>query len=60
MQESLGHLNDIATARALIERLGLARGEQAPVHADPEEERGHLADAAKNFDRLAQIGPFWR
>lgn len=60
MQESLGHLNDIATARELIDRLGLASGEQAPAQSDPDEEREHVDEAAKNFEKLAQIGPFWR
>lgn len=60
MQESLGHLNDIATARELIGRLGLAHAEQEPAAADPDEERRHLGDAAEYFQRLGQVGPFWR
>ncbi|MBV9152490.1 MAG: CHAD domain-containing protein, partial [Alphaproteobacteria bacterium] len=60
MQESLGHLNDIATGRELLARLGLADGKDEAAQADPGEERRHLAEAEANFGRLARIGPFWR
>ncbi|HEX5183413.1 MAG TPA: CHAD domain-containing protein [Allosphingosinicella sp.] len=59
MQESLGHLNDIATARALVEWLGLS-GALAERPANPDEERRHLAEAESRFAGLGRIGPFWR
>ncbi|HEY1604992.1 MAG TPA: CHAD domain-containing protein [Allosphingosinicella sp.] len=60
MQESLGHLNDIATARTLVERLGLSSALAERPAAGPDEEGHHLADAESRFAGLTRIGPFWR
>ena len=59
MQESLGRLNDIATERTLIARLGLAADNVATAQADPEEEARHIAEAQLHFAELMRIGPLW-
>lgn len=57
LQESLGDLNDLATARELA---------LAPPPATDEwligepEERIHLREAEQAFRDLARVGPFWR
>jgi len=57
LQESLGHLNDIATARLLPERYGIAA---APPPADTEAEQArHLVESAAAFARLRRTGLFW-
>jgi triphosphatase len=57
LQESLGHLNDIATARLLPERYGIAA---APPPANVgAEQAGHLAESVAAFARLRRTGPFW-
>ena len=58
MQESLGHLNDMATARLLHAELGLAAPPADAAHEAAEEER-HLAATEKAFSRLKRAGPFW-
>jgi inorganic triphosphatase YgiF len=58
MQESLGHLNDIATARLLHERYGLV---PAPEPDDAGGDReAHLVEAERAFAALRRAGPFWR
>ncbi|MBV9930252.1 MAG: CHAD domain-containing protein [Alphaproteobacteria bacterium] len=58
MQECLGHLNDIATARLLHARYGLAA---APPAADAGAAgAGHLAEAERAFRQLRRAPPFWR
>ena len=60
MQESLGHLNDIAIARELIDRLGLVPAAGAvALTPHPAEEEAHLAEAQAQFDLLEEAGPFW-
>ena len=59
MQEVLGHLNDMATASALMERF--AEGPApAPPAPDRAAERKLLAKARKHFARLIEIGPYWQ
>jgi len=57
LQESLGHLNDIATARLLPERYGIAAA-PPPADVDAEQAR-HIAASVAGFARLRRIGPFW-
>lgn len=57
IQEHLGALNDAATARILLEGLDL---EVPAERSDAKAERRHLARAAKAFDKLRAVGPFWR
>ena len=52
LQESLGKLNDLATARALA-----PSDEDLPAQA--QEEAEHLAKARRQARRLARLGPFW-
>ena len=56
IQEHLGALNDAATARALLDGLDLAPA----ADGDAKGEKRHLSAAAKAFDRLRAVGPFWR
>lgn len=59
LQDSLGHLNDMATARqiALEHHLPLDEADEDRLEA---EERRLVADADQAFDRLIAIGPYWR
>lgn len=59
LQESLGRLNDMATARqiALEHDLPSEGAEEVRLEA---EERELVADADRAFDRLIAIGPYWR
>ena len=52
LQESLGKLNDLATARAL------APSDEA-LPAEAREEAEYLAKARRQARRLVRIGPFW-
>ena len=52
LQESLGELNDIATARQM-DLLGV------PNAIDPAEEPALIAKAQRRFKRLKKLGPFW-
>ena len=56
LQESLGKLNDLATARTLTTA---AAGQDEWLIGEPEE-RIHLRDAERAFRDLETIGPFWR
>jgi inorganic triphosphatase YgiF len=58
MQESLGHLNDMATAQSLLAAIGEG-GEGALMH-DPVAERRHLARAGRQFAKLVGIGAYWQ
>lgn len=59
LQESLGHLNDMATAREIAAAHLDAAGEGAAIRA-PDEEARHLAEAADHFARLEKVGAYWR
>ena len=63
LQEELGHLNDIATAREINAELGAegpaAEDQPLPLFFD-REERAYLAEAETAFDKLIAIGPYWR
>jgi inorganic triphosphatase YgiF len=59
LQEALGRLNDMATAREIAAR-HLGRGEGAKPLEDGEEERGHLRDAKRHFARVKKVGTYWR
>jgi CHAD domain-containing protein len=54
LQESLGKLNDLATARLLAPDLA------AELPADPESEGEQLRASAAALDELCGAGPFWR
>ena len=56
LQESLGKLNDLATARTLI---STPSGADEWLIGEPEE-RLHLRESERAFRDLHQIGPFWR
>ena len=57
MQESLGHLNDMSTAHALL----LTIGEETHLPpSDPAAQKRHLTKASKRFRRLGEIGAYWR
>lgn len=56
MQDSLGHLNDVATARDLVEYLPASAVLPEP---DPTEIRRYLGRAARQFASLVKIGPYW-
>ena len=59
MQDELGYLNDIATARELLGRIpGLDRG--GIPEPTPEEEKEHLARAQRAFAAIVEVGPYWR
>jgi CHAD domain-containing protein len=60
LQESLGHLNDMATARAIEAEHFAAAGTAAPPPQGEEEEARHIAEAAAHFARLEKVGPYWR
>ena len=53
LQEALGNLNDLATARTL----GPA---DQPDGQDQEAEQQHLAEAQRHARKLLRIGPYWR
>lgn len=55
LQESLGKLNDLATARELA---GHSSGDDWLI-GEPEE-RIHLREAERAFRELDRVGPFWR
>ena len=63
LQDDLGELNDLATERALEERLA-ALGIDLPAHAetggDDEHKAGLVARSDAAYRELADIGPFWR
>jgi triphosphatase len=59
LQESLGHLNDMATAREIAAQ-HLGGDEAAPGSDVAAEQAEHLRDAAKHFSRLEKAGPYWR
>jgi CHAD domain-containing protein len=62
LQEELGELNDMATARQISAGMSAAGDiPSAETHPDPtpEEER-HLAKSQAAFRRLRKAGPFWR
>jgi hypothetical protein len=61
LQEELGLLNDMATARTIGAQLagGGAAARTAPSCPTPEE-AGHLAEAEAHFRRLLKAGTFWR
>ena len=54
LQEALGHLNDLATARSL------ANGQNPEWWRDQGEEIAQLRSAETALKRLARAGPFWR
>lgn len=56
LQESLGKLNDLATARTLA---GAAPAADDWLIGSPHE-RIHLREAETAYRRLEQVGPFWR
>lgn len=61
LQETLGHLNDMATARAIAaSHLAGKGGEWAPTGDDDAEAARHLAEASADFARLAKVGAYWR
>ena len=55
LQESLGKLNDLATARTLA-----TVGDQDEWLIGEPEERVHLRESEQAFRDLAAVGPFWR
>lgn len=59
LQEELGHLNDMATAREINAGLGAEDEQPLPLFFD-REERAYLAEAEAAFDRLVAIGAYWR
>jgi hypothetical protein len=62
LQEELGQLNDMATARQISAEIsGAPDVPPADTHADPTpEEDRHLARSQAAFRRLRKAGPFWR
>jgi inorganic triphosphatase YgiF len=61
LQEDLGHLNDLATARLLASEYQVERASvdgEAPQQVHDEEGR-YLAAAEANFRRLEGVGAFW-
>ena len=56
LQESLGKLNDLATAKAFV----AAPGKDDDWLIGEPEERLHLRDAERAFRDLHETGPFWR
>jgi CHAD domain-containing protein len=60
MQENLGYLNDIATARETIASLPELGEHQLAPSPDAKVGRRHMKKAQKNYDRLVANGPYWR
>jgi CHAD domain-containing protein len=62
LQEELGQLNDMATARQISAEIsGAPDVPPADTHPDPTpEEDRHLARSQAAFRRLRKAGPFWR
>ena len=59
LQESLGALNDIATAREIAARHLTADRASEPLHGE-EEQATHLREAQRHFRRLKKVGAYWR
>ncbi|MDT9600497.1 CYTH and CHAD domain-containing protein [Sphingosinicella rhizophila] len=59
MQEELGFLNDIATARVLLADIAGTDQDLIPA-PEPEEISRHLAAAQKAYAELDKSGPVWR
>jgi CHAD domain-containing protein len=59
LQDQLGALNDLATERELKARLRALKI-TLPSRAKVQESTELLAEAHVNYQRLAEIGPFWR
>jgi CHAD domain-containing protein len=59
IQEELGFLNDLATARAMLGAIPGVNSSLIP-QADAEEEPRHIAAAQRAYEELTVIGPFWR
>lgn len=55
LQETLGKLNDLATAKSLVS----SPAQEEWLIGEPEE-RIHLREAERAFRDLAAVGPFWR
>lgn len=55
LQESLGKLNDLATAKTLVTA---SHGDDSWLIGEPEG-RVHLREAERAFRDLAAVGPFW-
>lgn len=64
IQEELGELNDIETARELLARLPLAEGEAAAITGaltrDDTSPKRRIAAAQEGHAALRAVGPFWR
>jgi inorganic triphosphatase YgiF len=58
LQESLGHLNDMATAREIA--ASHLSSESEPAAHGGEDEARHIAEAATHFARLEKVGAYWR
>jgi triphosphatase len=56
LQETLGRLNDLATARELERRFGRDSSLERPRH----EKRRLVAEAGRALRTLASVGPYWR
>jgi inorganic triphosphatase YgiF len=57
LQEALGKLNDMATARALSAKLPEVQSDGD--RGDEAEERGHLKAAERELRRMRKIGAYW-
>src|SRR5690606_33669429 len=60
LQDQLGALNDIVTAPATLERLGVLDDPQAKALLTPEARAELIRDAATGFRRLMNAKVFWR
>jgi inorganic triphosphatase YgiF len=62
LQEQLGYLNDLATARSMIATYSEAAHPEEIASPTPSahEETAYLLVAQADFKRLRRVGPFWR
>lgn len=60
LQTALGHLNDLASGRALLDELGIADGDAILASGKKADAKRLLADAEKAHHALIAMKRFWR
>jgi triphosphatase len=60
LQTALGHLNDLASGRALFDQLGIAEADAILATSKKADRKSLLADAEKALGKLLDQKRFWR
>lgn len=60
LQTELGHLNDLASGRVVLEKLGIANADAILASGKEGDPERLLADAEKAYARLVATKRFWR